>query len=86
MPAGSSPAADGQRLALQGRPFQLLHTPGHALHHYCLVDLEHHNLFTGDTFGLSYREMDTAQGAFGVPTTTPTQFDPDAADGLDRSD
>ena len=67
---------DGQRLTLQGRPFQLLHTPGHALHHYCLVDLEHHNLFTGDTFGLSYREMDTAQGAFGVPTTTPTQFDP----------
>jgi glyoxylase-like metal-dependent hydrolase (beta-lactamase superfamily II) len=69
--------ADQQQLALQGRPFQVLHTPGHALHHYCLVDLEHHNLFTGDTLGLSYREMDTAQGAFGVPTTTPTQFDPD---------
>jgi glyoxylase-like metal-dependent hydrolase (beta-lactamase superfamily II) len=69
-------SADGQQLALQGRAFQLLHTPGHALHHYCLVDLEHHNLFTGDTFGLSYREMDTAQGAFGVPTTTPSQFDP----------
>jgi glyoxylase-like metal-dependent hydrolase (beta-lactamase superfamily II) len=68
--------ADGQHLELQGRPFQLLHTPGHALHHYCLVDLEHRNLFTGDTFGLSYREMDTAQGAFGVPTTTPSQFDP----------
>jgi glyoxylase-like metal-dependent hydrolase (beta-lactamase superfamily II) len=67
---------DGAQMALQGRPFQLLHTPGHALHHYCLVDLDHRNLFTGDTFGLSYREMDTAQGAFGVPTTTPTQFDP----------
>jgi glyoxylase-like metal-dependent hydrolase (beta-lactamase superfamily II) len=67
---------DAARLTLRGRPFQLLHTPGHALHHYCVVDLEHHNLFTGDTFGLSYREMDTAQGAFGVPTTTPTQFDP----------
>jgi glyoxylase-like metal-dependent hydrolase (beta-lactamase superfamily II) len=67
---------DGQQLALQGRPFRLLHTPGHALHHYCLVDLDHRNLFTGDTFGLSYRELDTAQGAFGVPTTTPTQFDP----------
>jgi glyoxylase-like metal-dependent hydrolase (beta-lactamase superfamily II) len=69
-------SVDGQQLTLQGRPFQLLHTPGHALHHYCLVDLEHRNLFTGDTFGLSYREMDTAQGAFGVPTTTPSQFDP----------
>ncbi len=68
---------DGQRIELRGRPLQLLHTPGHALHHYCLVDLEHCNLFTGDTFGLSYREFDTAQGAFGVPTTTPTQFDPE---------
>lgn len=69
-------SADQQRLELQGRPLQLLHTPGHALHHYCLVDEAHRNLFTGDTFGLSYREFDTAQGAFGVPTTTPTQFDP----------
>ena len=69
-------SADGQTLTLRGRPLQLLHTPGHALHHYCVVDPDHHNLFTGDTFGLSYREMDTAQGAFGVPTTTPTQFDP----------
>ena len=69
-------SADGQTITLRGRPLQLLHTPGHALHHYCVVDLDHHNLFTGDTFGLSYREMDTAQGAFGVPTTTPTQFDP----------
>ena len=67
---------DGQRLDLRGRPLQLLHTPGHALHHYCLLDLEHANVFTGDTFGLSYREFDTAQGAFGVPTTTPSQFDP----------
>jgi glyoxylase-like metal-dependent hydrolase (beta-lactamase superfamily II) len=67
---------DGQHFNLRGRPFQLLHTPGHALHHYCLVDLAHRNLFTGDTFGLSYREFDTAQGAFGVPTTTPSQFDP----------
>jgi glyoxylase-like metal-dependent hydrolase (beta-lactamase superfamily II) len=68
---------DGKLMALQDRPLQLLHTPGHALHHYCLVDLQHRNLFTGDTFGLSYRELDTAQGAFGVPTTTPTQFDPE---------
>ncbi len=67
---------DAQLIDLRGRPLQLLHTPGHALHHYCLVDLEHHNVFTGDTFGLSYRELDTAQGAFGVPTTTPSQFDP----------
>jgi glyoxylase-like metal-dependent hydrolase (beta-lactamase superfamily II) len=68
---------DGKPMALGDRPLQLLHTPGHALHHYCVVDLQHRNVFTGDTFGLSYRELDTAQGAFGVPTTTPTQFDPE---------
>jgi glyoxylase-like metal-dependent hydrolase (beta-lactamase superfamily II) len=68
---------DGDRVDLAGRPFELIHTPGHALHHQCIVDLDHAAVFTGDTFGLSYRELDTAQGAFIVPTTTPTQFDPD---------
>jgi glyoxylase-like metal-dependent hydrolase (beta-lactamase superfamily II) len=70
-------AADGQVISLQGREFTLLHTPGHAMHHYSLVDGAHHNIFTGDTFGLSYRELDSAAGAFIVPTTTPTQFDPE---------
>jgi glyoxylase-like metal-dependent hydrolase (beta-lactamase superfamily II) len=69
--------ADGERLSLAGRPFACVHTPGHALHHHCLVDLDHAGIFTGDTFGLSYRELDTAQGAFIVATTTPTQFDPE---------
>jgi glyoxylase-like metal-dependent hydrolase (beta-lactamase superfamily II) len=68
---------DGDRVELAGRPFELIHTPGHALHHQCIVDLDHAAVFTGDTFGLSYREFDTAQGALIVPTTTPTQFDPD---------
>ncbi len=68
---------DGDRVELAGRPFELIHTPGHALHHQCIVDLDYSGVFTGDTFGLSYREFDTAQGAFIVPTTTPTQFDPE---------
>jgi glyoxylase-like metal-dependent hydrolase (beta-lactamase superfamily II) len=68
---------DTQRIDLAGRVFEFIHTPGHALHHHCVVDLEHAAIFTGDTFGLSYRELDTDKGAFIVPTTTPTQFDPD---------
>jgi glyoxylase-like metal-dependent hydrolase (beta-lactamase superfamily II) len=68
---------DGERIELAGRPFELIHTPGHALHHQCVVDLRHAAVFTGDTFGLSYRDLDTARGPFIVPTTTPTQFDPD---------
>jgi glyoxylase-like metal-dependent hydrolase (beta-lactamase superfamily II) len=69
--------ADLERMSLAGRPFEFVHTPGHALHHQAIVDVEHSGVFTGDTFGLSYREMDTAQGAFIVPPTPPTQFDPE---------
>jgi glyoxylase-like metal-dependent hydrolase (beta-lactamase superfamily II) len=68
---------DGQRFKLAGRELELIHTPGHALHHYAIIDLAARNIFTGDTFGLSYRELDTDQGAFILPTTTPTQFDPE---------
>ncbi|WP_224361501.1 MBL fold metallo-hydrolase [Hyalangium versicolor] len=68
---------DGQRLSLAGRELEFVHTPGHALHHHAIVDVAHRNIFTGDTFGLSYRELDTENGAFIVPTTTPTQFDPE---------
>jgi glyoxylase-like metal-dependent hydrolase (beta-lactamase superfamily II) len=68
---------DGQRLQWAGRELEIVHTPGHALHHHAIVDLEHGNIFTGDTFGMSYRECDTEKGAFIVPTTTPTQFDPE---------
>jgi hypothetical protein len=33
-------------------------------------------VFTGDSFGVSYRELDTADGEFIFPTTTPVHFDP----------
>lgn len=69
--------SDGQRLQLGTSEFVVLHTPGHALHHQVLVDAEAGIAFTGDTFGLSYRELDTDKGAFVVPTTSPTQFDPE---------
>ena len=68
---------DGDGLSLAGRQLEILHTPGHALHHQVFVDRAHACMFTGDTFGLSYRELDSPRGAFIVPTTTPTQFDPE---------
>ncbi len=69
-------AQDGQHYALPGREFECVHTPGHALHHQAIVDLGSSCIFTGDTFGISYREFDTANGPWIMPTTTPTQFDP----------
>lgn len=67
---------DGERVSLGGSELTILHTPGHALHHQILFDPEARAAFTGDTFGLAYPELATAAGAFIVPTTTPTQFDP----------
>jgi glyoxylase-like metal-dependent hydrolase (beta-lactamase superfamily II) len=67
---------DGERITLGGRRLEFLHTPGHAMHHVCIADRDSHEIFAGDTFGVSYREFDTAAGEFIVPTTTPTQFDP----------
>jgi glyoxylase-like metal-dependent hydrolase (beta-lactamase superfamily II) len=67
---------DGLRFELPGRMFECIHTPGHALHHQAIVDHATNSIFTGDTFGVSYREFDTAKGAWIMPTTTPTQFDP----------
>jgi glyoxylase-like metal-dependent hydrolase (beta-lactamase superfamily II) len=68
--------ADGERLALGARTLEFLHTPGHALHHLSILDRATRGVFTGDTFGLSYREFDTAAGPFIFTTTSPSQFDP----------
>lgn len=69
---------DGMAIELAGRPLELIDTPGHARHHHCIWDATSRGWFTGDTFGLSYREFDTAQGAWLLPTSTPVQFEPDA--------
>jgi glyoxylase-like metal-dependent hydrolase (beta-lactamase superfamily II) len=69
--------ADGERVALGGRTLELIHTPGHAQHHYVVVDAAHASIFSGDTFGISYRALDTENGAFITPSTVPTQFDPE---------
>jgi glyoxylase-like metal-dependent hydrolase (beta-lactamase superfamily II) len=69
--------ADGMTIALAGRPLHFIDTPGHARHHHCIWDERSRGWFTGDTFGLSYREFDTAQGPWLLPTTTPVQFDPE---------
>ena len=72
-------AEDGDWFDLNGRRLQALHTEGHALHHYVLFDPASQGVFTGDSFGISYRELDTAKGEFIYPTTTPTSFDPEQA-------
>jgi glyoxylase-like metal-dependent hydrolase (beta-lactamase superfamily II) len=65
-------------LKLNGREFVFFDTPGHARHHVCVLDTKSGHLFAGDTFGLSYRELDCGGRQFIFPTSSPTQFDPAA--------
>jgi hydroxyacylglutathione hydrolase len=69
-------ASDGFSFELAGRTLTCLETPGHARHHLCLLDARSGCLFTGDIFGLSFRELDVAGRPSVIPTTSPTQFDP----------
>ncbi len=70
-------AGDGHVISLNGRELLCLDTPGHARHHICIVDKKAGAVFTGDMFGLSYRELDVDGRQFIFPTTTPTQFEPE---------
>jgi glyoxylase-like metal-dependent hydrolase (beta-lactamase superfamily II) len=77
--------SDNEEVSLGDRVLRCLFTEGHARHHYCLADPASDGVFTGDSFGISYREFDTADGEFIFPTTTPVHFDPvEAHKAIDR--
>ncbi|MBP9603469.1 MAG: MBL fold metallo-hydrolase [Chromatiaceae bacterium] len=71
-------AEDGMEIDLAGRKLVFLDTPGHANHHGCIYDERTRGFFTGDTFGISYREFDNERGAMLFAPTTPVAFDPEA--------
>jgi len=70
--------SDGETIDFEGRPLIFIDTPGHASHHHCIVDPQSNSVFTGDTLGVGYRALRTADHAFIAPTTTPVQFNPEA--------
>ena len=67
---------EGTVLRLAGRELLFLDAPGHARHHVVVRDAQSGHVFAGDTFGLSYRELDQDGKQFSFPTTSPSQFDP----------
>ena len=67
---------DGFKLDFQGRELTFYDTPGHARHHVCIHDSRSGHVFTGDTFGLGYIELETDGARFCFPTSSPSQFDP----------
>jgi glyoxylase-like metal-dependent hydrolase (beta-lactamase superfamily II) len=76
---------DQEIIKMGNRLFSCFYTEGHARHHYCIFDEMSKSVFAGDSFGVSYRELDTSQGEFVFPSTSPTQFDPkEAHKAIDR--
>lgn len=71
-------AGDGQVVELAGRALLCLDTPGHAKHHLCVWDAASAGVFSGDTFGIAYRELDGRERPFLFPTSSPVQFEPEA--------
>lgn len=70
-------AHDKHEIDVGGRKLVAVETPGHAKHHIAIWDEMSRSFFTGDVFGLSYREFDSAKGPFVLPTTSPVQFEPE---------
>ncbi|AKF09016.1 MBL fold metallo-hydrolase [Sandaracinus amylolyticus] len=63
---------------------RVLHTRGHANHHFVVHDPARDTVYTGDTFGLVYPHLQRA-GRFAFPSTSPTEFDAAAArESIDR--
>jgi glyoxylase-like metal-dependent hydrolase (beta-lactamase superfamily II) len=67
---------NGASIRLGGRELLFLDTPGHARHHACIVDSKSGHIFAGDSFGLSYRELDDGSRQYVFPSSAPVQFDP----------
>jgi glyoxylase-like metal-dependent hydrolase (beta-lactamase superfamily II) len=70
-------AHDNTVLKLGSRELLCIDAPGHAKHHIAIVDRQSSGIFTGDTFGVSYRELDVGGRPLIFPSSTPIQFDPD---------
>lgn len=84
-PARIVETPEGSTVGLAGRELRFYDAPGHARHHVVVRDGRTGNLFAGDCFGLSYRELDVDGRQSVFPTTSPSQFDPEALAGtLDR--
>ena len=69
---------DGAEVAFGDTHFRFIHTRGHANHHFIVHDPARNSVFTGDTFGLSYPQLQRAK-PFVFPSTSPTDFDAKAA-------
>lgn len=72
-------AADGETIKVGSRELLMLDTPGHARHHIIIFDKKTGSVFSGDAFGIGYPRYYPEKPGLVFPSTSPTQFDPEAA-------
>ncbi len=65
--------ADGETISLDGRMLQVVHTPGHAQHHICILDVGTRGLFCGEALGLRWASSDGK--VFTMPSAIAPNFD-----------
>ncbi|AEJ43015.1 MBL fold metallo-hydrolase [Alicyclobacillus acidocaldarius] len=66
-------------LVIGERRLQFLDAPGHASHHFAIVDPVSNGIFTGDSAGLRFVKGFTGfPYEFVMPSTSPVDFDPEA--------
>ncbi|WP_019122346.1 MBL fold metallo-hydrolase [Brevibacillus massiliensis] len=71
--------ADRETLTIgPNRTLEFFDTPGHANHHFSIYDPKSSGMFTGDTFGIRYHQVEDAGVTFYLPSTSPNQFIPEA--------
>lgn len=59
------------------RVLEFWDSPGHANHHFAIIDPASNSIFTGDTAGIHYEQLAKEEISFHLPSTSPNQFDPD---------
>ncbi|MEO7109138.1 MAG: MBL fold metallo-hydrolase [Polyangiaceae bacterium] len=65
---------DGESFDLGDATLTVHHTEGHANHHFVVDDPKTESVYTGDSFGLVYPDLQK-NGRFALPSTSPTGFD-----------
>lgn len=71
--------AHGSKLAIGKRTLQFFDSPGHAKHHFTILDELSDALFAGDAVGICYPDALTHFGYdFILPSSSPIDFDPAA--------
>lgn len=69
---------EGDTLEISDRlTLEFLDTPGHANHHFSIYHPLAKGIFSGDTAGIFYPQLDRDGIGFYLPTTSPNQFDPE---------